>query len=48
MPRITVYVSDELKKRMDELPEVNWAAVIREGFKRKVEKLKKLEQTEGW
>ena len=31
MPRnITVNVSDELAKRMDKFPEVNWSAVTRE------------------
>ena len=48
MPRITVYIPDDLKKRMDKRPEVNWAEVIREGFKRKIEKLKRFEQMEGW
>ncbi|MDI6738282.1 MAG: hypothetical protein QME12_07270 [Nanoarchaeota archaeon] len=48
MPRITLSIPDDLKKRMDALPHVNWASVIRRGLERRVEKLKRFEQMEGW
>jgi len=48
MSRITLSIPDELKKRMDKLPDVNWAEVIRQGLKRRVEKLKRFEEMEGW
>ena len=48
MPRITLSIPDDLKKRMDKLPHVKWASVIRQGLERRVEKLKRFEQMEGW
>lgn len=44
MPRITVSIPDELKKRMDKLPHVNWPEVIRDGFREKVRQLKKFKE----
>ncbi len=48
MPRITLSIPDELKERMDKMPEVNWSEVIREGLKDKVKKLKRFEEMVGW
>ena len=39
-----MYVPDELKKKLDEFPEVNWAEVSRAGIKKKVEQLKKFDE----
>lgn len=46
MKRFTVSIPKELKKRMDAMPDVNWPAVIREGLREKVRKLKKFEELE--
>lgn len=48
MPRITLSIPDELKKRLDEHPEVNWNELLRQGLKRRVEKLKRFEKEAGW
>lgn len=44
MERITLSIPDELKKKLDKFPEINWVEVARAGLKRKVEQLKKFEQ----
>lgn len=44
MERITLFVPDELKKKLDKYPEINWVGVSRVGLKRKVEQLKKFEE----
>ena len=44
MERITLYIPDELKEKLDKFPEVNWVEVSRAGLKRKVEQLKKFEE----
>ena len=44
MGRITLSIPDELKKKLDKLPQVNWVEVARDGLKKKVEQLKKFEQ----
>lgn len=44
MQRITLYLPDELKKKLDRHPEINWVEVSRIGLKRKVEQLKKFEE----
>ncbi|MFH0752435.1 MAG: hypothetical protein V1914_02440 [archaeon] len=48
MSRITLSIPDELKERMDKMPEVDWSEVIRRGLKEKVAKLKKFEEMVGW
>ncbi len=48
MPRITLSIPDDIKERMDKMPEVNWSEVIREGLKDKVKKLKQFEEMVGW
>ncbi len=37
MPNVTLAVSDELKRKMDELPEINWSEVARKAIRDKVE-----------
>ena len=44
MERITLSIPDNLKEKLDKLPEVNWVEVARVGLKKKVEQLKKFEQ----
>ena len=47
MPNITLSISEDLKKKMDELPEINWSEVTREFLSDKVKRLaflKKLEE----
>jgi hypothetical protein len=39
MTNITLSVSEELKKQMSELPEINWSVVAREAIKEKIAKL---------
>ena len=44
MPTLTVSISKELKKRMDELPEVNWPEVLKARLKNRANALLKFEQ----
>lgn len=47
MPNITLSISEDLKKNMDSLPEINWSEVTREFLSDKVKRLailKKLEK----
>lgn len=44
MVRITLFISDEFKEKLEKFPKVNWVEVAREGLKKKVEQLKKFEQ----
>ena len=47
MPNITLSVSEELKKNMDSLPELNWSESVREFLSEKVKRaalLKKLDK----
>lgn len=38
MPNITLAVPEELKKKMDQLPEINWSEVTREFLNEKVKR----------
>ena len=47
MPNITLSVTDELKREMDSLPELNWSESVREFLSEKVKRatlLKKLDK----
>ena len=47
MPNITLSVTDELKREMDSLPELNWSESVREFLAEKVKRaalLKKLDK----
>lgn len=46
MATITISIPDELKARLDKHPEVNWSEVLRRGFSKKVEALKRFEKFE--
>lgn len=41
---ITLWIPDELKAKLDKLPEVNWSAFMKGVFIKKVKQLKKFEQ----
>ncbi len=36
MPTITLSVSEEIKNKMEQFPEMNWSAVAREAFAKKL------------
>ena len=44
MAEVTIRIPDELKKKIDEHPEINWLEVFRKMVIRKVEQLKKFEE----
>ena len=44
MPKFTISIPKELKKQLDEMPEVNWSEVLRRGIKEKICKLEKFEE----
>lgn len=44
MVSITLAVTAEMKKEMDEYPEINWSAVAREAISRKLAILKKFRE----
>lgn len=43
MKRLTISISDELKKKLDALPHINWPEVARKGIADKFAKIKELE-----
>jgi len=45
MATITVSIPDDMKKRLDEFPEIKWTEVLRREFIRKLVLLKKLEKS---
>lgn len=44
MVSLTLSVSPELKKEMDEFPEMNWSEIARQAIKRRMELLKKMDK----
>jgi len=44
MATFTIHIPDDLKKRMDAMPEVNWPEYIKGRFKVKLEQLWKFEE----
>ena len=44
MVSLTLSVSPELKKEMDEFPEINWSEISRQAIKRKIDLLKKMDE----
>lgn len=44
MPTITVNVDDDLKKRMQKHPEINWSEVTRQAIQEKIETLEVMEE----
>ena len=46
MPNITVSITDDLKKKMDSLPEINWSEVTRKFLSDKAKRLELLKRIE--
>ena len=44
MAGFTVAISEELKKKIAEHPEVNWAEYLKKRFEMRIEELKKFEE----
>jgi hypothetical protein len=44
VPTITVNVDDDLKKRMQKHPEINWSEVTRQAIQEKIETLEVMEE----
>ncbi|MFA9517310.1 hypothetical protein ACERIT_08850 [Halopenitus sp. H-Gu1] len=44
MPTITVNVDDDLKKRMEKHPEINWSEVTRQAIEEKIESLEVMDE----
>ena len=44
MPNVTVSISEELKEKMDQLPELNWSEITREFLVEKVKRALLLKQ----
>ena len=48
MPNVTLSVSEELKREMESMPEINWSEIVRELLSEKVRRmavLKKLDES---
>ena len=44
MATFTVSIPEDLKKRMDEHPEINWAEYIKQRFEVRIQEFKKFEE----
>lgn len=44
IPTLTLSIPEELKKRMDKLPEVNWSEVLKNRLRKRAEALLKFEK----
>lgn len=44
MATFTVSISEELKKKIDEHPEINWAEYLKMRFEKRIRELKKFEE----
>jgi hypothetical protein len=44
MPTITVNVDDDLKKRMEDYPEINWSEVTRQAIQEKIDTLEVMDE----
>jgi hypothetical protein len=42
MVRMTFSISDDLKKKLDTRPDINWPEIFIQGIKKKLERLEKL------
>ena len=47
MKRFTISVPKELKEELDDMPDINWPEVIKEGLKEKLAKLEKFKELES-
>ncbi|ADE35599.1 hypothetical protein [Methanohalophilus mahii] len=46
MKRYTVAIPDELKKEIDDLPDINWTQVAKESIEKKIHLLEEFEKYE--
>lgn len=46
MKRYTISVPDDLKEKLDAIPDINWAFVAKEGIEKKLTQLEKFEMLE--
>lgn len=44
MVSLTLAISDELKKEMDQFPEINWSVIAREAILKRIMLLKKIKE----
>lgn len=44
MVTFTISVSEELKKKMEGHPEINWAEYLKQRFKQRIQEFKKFEE----
>ncbi len=44
MPNITISVPEDLKRELDQLPEINWSEILREMLREKVKRLEILKK----
>ena len=44
MATFTVSISEELKKKIDEHPEINWAEYLKQRFELRIRELRKFEE----
>ena len=44
MATFTVSISDELKKKLEEHPEINWAEYLKKRFAQRIKELSKFEE----
>ena len=44
MATLTISIPEELKKRLDKDPNINWSAYLKERFELKVKQLRKFEE----
>ncbi len=44
MATFTLSIPEELKKKIDEHPEINWAEYLKKRFEKRVKELKKFEE----
>ena len=42
MERLTLSIPEELKKRLDAMPHINWSEVVKQGISKRLEVLEKL------
>lgn len=43
MPTFTISIPDDLKKRLDQHPEINWSEYLKKQFEHRIHALKKFE-----
>ena len=44
MATFTISISEELKKKIDEHPEINWAEYLKQKFEQRIKELNKFEE----